>query len=76
VSVIRLNYSKPSRGTVLDTRKPCSRNEYKRKNESRLNYIHHNSARSGLVDQEEEYLYSSARDYCGEMKGLIEIDLI
>ena len=45
------------------------------KMQSRLNYIHQNPVRSGLVDKEEEYLYSSARDYYG-MKGLIEMDVI
>ncbi len=45
------------------------------KMQSRLNYIHLNPVRSGLVDKEEEYLYSSARNYYG-IKGMIEIDLI
>ena len=29
----------------------------------------------GIVDYEEQYLYSSARDYAGE-KGLLEIEII
>ncbi len=45
------------------------------KMQSRLNYIHLNPVRYGLVDKEAEYLYSSARNYYG-IKGLIEKDLI
>lgn len=41
--------------------------------ESRMNYIHENPVRAGIVENAEDYLYSSARDYSG-MKGLIEID--
>ena len=40
---------------------------------SRMNYIHENPVRAGFVEQAEEYLYSSARNYSG-MKGLIEVD--
>jgi putative transposase len=43
--------------------------------EQKLNYIHNNPVEAGLVDQPEEYRYSSARDYCG-MRGLINIKLI
>jgi hypothetical protein len=41
--------------------------------ESRMNYIHENPVRSGIVENPEDYLYSSARNYSG-MKGLIEVD--
>lgn len=41
--------------------------------ESRMNYIHENPVRAGLVESPEEYLYSSARNYAGQ-KGLIEVD--
>ncbi|MEZ5001577.1 MAG: transposase [Chitinophagales bacterium] len=41
--------------------------------DQRLNYIHENPVRAGVVELPEEYLYSSARDYAGK-KGLIEID--
>ena len=51
---------------VLDT---------KEKLQSRLNYIHQNPVRSALVEKEEEYLYSSARNYYG-MNSLMEIDLV
>ncbi|WP_228488775.1 transposase [Prolixibacter sp. SD074] len=43
--------------------------------ETRLNYIHENPVRAGIVAEAEDYLYSSARNYA-EMESLIEIDLI
>jgi hypothetical protein len=41
--------------------------------ESRMSYIHDNPVRAGWVENAEEYLYSSARNYSG-LKGLIEVD--
>lgn len=41
--------------------------------QQRLNYIHLNPVRAGLVAKPEDYLYSSASNYAGE-GGLIEID--
>ncbi len=41
----------------------------------RLNYIHQNPVRAGLVAQADEYLYSSAANYTGK-GGLIEIDAL
>lgn len=41
----------------------------------KLNYIHNNSVRAGIVEKPEDYLYSSARSYCG-MKGLIDISYV
>lgn len=41
--------------------------------ESRMKYIHENPVRAGWVENAEEYLYSSARNYSG-LKGLIEVD--
>jgi putative transposase len=41
----------------------------------KLDYIHHNPVRLGLVDRPEDWRYSSARDYFGQ-DGLLEIDLI
>jgi putative transposase len=38
----------------------------------RLNYTHENPVRAGIVESAEDYLYSSARDYCGR-KGLVNI---
>lgn len=43
--------------------------------DQKLNYIHENPVRAGWVEEPQEYLYSSARNYGGR-KGLIEIDLI
>ncbi|MCK9613322.1 MAG: transposase [Bacteroidales bacterium] len=36
----------------------------------KINYIHTNPVEAGLVYKPEDYIYSSARDYCGE-KGLV-----
>lgn len=38
----------------------------------KMNYIHSNPVRAGIVDKEEEYLYSSARDFYNR-KGLLEL---
>ncbi len=43
--------------------------------EQKLNYIHNNPVKAGIVEKAECYLYSSARDYVG-IKGLVEIELI
>lgn len=39
----------------------------------KLDYIHSNPVRAKIVDREEAYIYSSARDYYGSSKGLIEL---
>lgn len=41
--------------------------------EQKLDYIHKNPIVEGIVERAEDYLYSSARDYCG-IKGLLEIE--
>lgn len=41
----------------------------------KLEYIHMNPVQSGFVDNPEDYLYSSARNYCG-MKGLMEVEYL
>lgn len=41
----------------------------------KLNYIHNNPLRAGIVENPEDYLYSSARIYCG-LIGVLEIDLL
>ncbi len=41
----------------------------------RLNYIHDNPVLAGIVEDSEDYLYSSARDYSGR-KGLVNIELV
>ncbi|WPR75766.1 REP-associated tyrosine transposase [Algoriphagus sp. NG3] len=41
--------------------------------ESRMKYIHDNPVRAGIVENPEDYLHSSARNYSG-LKGLIDVD--
>ena len=41
----------------------------------RMNYLHQNPIRAGLVWEPWEYRYSSACDYMNNKKGLVEIDL-
>ena len=43
--------------------------------DSKVDYIHMNPVRSGWVFEPEDYLYSSARNYCG-LQGQLEIDWI
>jgi putative transposase len=40
----------------------------------KIDYIHNNPVRAGIVDSPEDYLYSSARDYYGK-SGLIKVNL-
>ncbi len=44
--------------------------------EQRLNYIHQNPVKAGIVVNPEDYLYSSAGNYCESVNCLMEIDLI
>ena len=41
----------------------------------KLDYIHNNPVRQEIVERPKEYLYSSARDYCGD-RGLIDVTLL
>lgn len=41
----------------------------------KMNYIHLNPVKAGIVEKPEHYLYSSARDYVG-MKGMIDVELL
>ena len=43
--------------------------------QEKVDYIHLNPVRSGIVHKPEEYLYSSARNYAG-MEGLLDVILI
>jgi putative transposase len=43
---------------------------------SKLNYIHLNPVRAGLVEKEEEYVYSSCGDLYGTRKGALELTAI
>ncbi|MFH0864672.1 MAG: hypothetical protein V1904_00650 [Bacteroidota bacterium] len=38
----------------------------------KVNYIHNNPVRAGIVENPEDYLYSSARNYA-DMKGLLDV---
>ena len=40
----------------------------------KINYLHHNPVRNGLVANPEDYLYSSARDYAGTA-GLVKLQM-
>ncbi|MGD1839942.1 MAG: hypothetical protein ACFB0B_03465 [Thermonemataceae bacterium] len=40
--------------------------------QQKLNYIHQNPVKEGIVALPEHYLYSSASDYAGE-KGLVKV---
>jgi len=41
----------------------------------KVEYLHHNPVRAGLVARAEDWLYSSARNYAG-MSGPLEIDVL
>ena len=41
--------------------------------ESKVNYIHMNPVRAGIVEKEEEYLLSSCGDFYGVRKGLLDL---
>lgn len=43
--------------------------------EQKLYYIHNNPVEAGIVENAEEYIYSSARDYVGK-KGLLDVKLL
>ena len=42
---------------------------------SKINYIHKNPVEEGFVERPEDYLYSSAKDYCG-MKSPVKVSMI
>lgn len=49
----------------------------KRFTDQKLNYIHYNPVKAGIVDKAEEYQYSSARDYYyGKNCGLLKIEFL
>ena len=43
--------------------------------DQKINYTHDNPVRSMIVGRQEDYLYSSARDYAGE-KGLVNVQIV
>jgi putative transposase len=42
----------------------------------RLRYIHENPVQSGFVEKAEDWLHSSAADYSGVRKGLVDLIFI
>jgi len=40
----------------------------------KLNYIHNNPVEAGIVERPEEYIYSSAKNYAGEL-GILKLNL-
>lgn len=43
--------------------------------DQKLDYIHNNPVKDGVVDKPEEYCYSSARNYCG-LPGLLKVSFM
>jgi putative transposase len=43
--------------------------------QQKLDYIHQNPIRAGIVNKAEEYIYFSAANYAG-MKGVNDVDLL
>ncbi|MES1226205.1 MAG: transposase, partial [Bacteroidota bacterium] len=43
--------------------------------DQKLDYLHNNPVEEGIVEQAEDYIYSSARDYAGQ-KGLLSIEML
>jgi len=43
--------------------------------DQRMDYLHNNPVEEEIVENPEDYLYSSARNYCGRI-GLIEVTMI
>ncbi|UII28759.1 transposase [Fulvivirga maritima] len=43
--------------------------------DQKLDYIHSNPVKAGIVDEPEQYCWSSARDYAG-MQGLVKIEFL
>jgi REP element-mobilizing transposase RayT len=41
---------------------------------TKIEYIHTNPVRAGLVTAPEEWMYSSARDWSGQGRGIVPID--
>ena len=44
--------------------------------EQLLNYLHQNPVKAGIVENAEDHLYCSTRNYCNKMDRLMEIDLL
>ncbi|WP_205943674.1 hypothetical protein [Pedobacter cryophilus] len=44
--------------------------------QSKMDYLHENPVRAGIVRMEKDYIYSSGIDYYGDENGLIEINFL
>ena len=44
--------------------------------EQKVNYIHFNPVRRGLVSQPEDWIYSSASFYSAGKKGVLDVDIL
>jgi hypothetical protein len=44
--------------------------------QEKLEYLHNNPVKAGIVFKGEDYVYSSALDYCTTKKGFIAIEHI
>ena len=42
----------------------------------KLEYIHNNPVESGIVESPQQYIYSSAKEYYTDKKGLLDIEII
>jgi hypothetical protein len=42
--------------------------------ETKVKYIHENPVRAGIVEKPEDYILSSAGDFYGTRKGLLELE--
>ena len=42
--------------------------------DQKLDYIHNNPVNAMIVDNPEDYIFSSARTYINEKEGLIKLD--
>ncbi len=42
----------------------------------KLNYIHMNPVKAGIVDSPEDYIYSSARNYAGRRDYILEVEML
>ena len=44
--------------------------------DQRLDYLHENPVKAGIVYEPQGYVYSSAVDYYSEQKGMIDLEYI
>ena len=50
--------------------------EYPKITRQKIAYIHYNPVKAGIVDNPDDYVYSSARNYVGRDDYLIDVDVI